>query len=505
MNSYRKKNLWKWLLFVVGSSIVIASFWYTSILVKRIADDERKKIEIWAQAIQQKARLMNYTSDFFKKIEQEERKRVEIWAEATRRIIEAGTADDLSFYSMIISGNTTIPVVLTDRNLRINAVKNVDFSTDSVGVLKGEMLKEFSKNAPIQINYGPITNYLFFKESKLFSELRVVINDLTKSFFDEVVVNSANVPVIITDSSKSEVYAFGGIDSLSLNDSVEVVKMIHEMESQNAPIIIRFDDQPSRYIYYRDSELLVRLQYYPIVQFAVIGAFLLVAYILFSISRRAEQNKVWVGMARETAHQLGTPISSLLAWIDFIPETEENKMYLDELRHDVARLTQVSERFSNIGSKPELTPNLIIPILQDSLDYIKARSPKSIQFSLNDSLPHDYQIAVNVNLFRWVLENLMKNSVDAIEHDEGKIELVVFELDRSLIIEVSDNGKGISKKMQRMVFNPGFTTKKRGWGLGLALCKRIITEYHRGKIILKQSIAGKGTTFKIVLKNKGAK
>lgn len=500
MNSYRRKNLWKWLLFVVGSSIVIASFWYTSVLVRRIADDERKKIEIWAQAIQQKARLMNYTNDFFKKIEKEERKRVEIWAEATRRIIEAGTADDLSFYSMIISGNTTIPVVLTDRTLRINAVKNVDFSGDTVPVLKGKLLKEFSKNAPIQINYGPITNYLFFKESKLFSELRNVINDLTRSFFDEVVVNSANVPVLITDSLKKKIYASGGIDTLKLNDNISIAAMVHEMEVQNPPIIIRFDDQPARFIFYKDSELLTRLQYYPIIQFAVIGAFLLVAYILFSISRRAEQNKVWVGMARETAHQLGTPISSLMAWIDFIPETSENKLYLDELRNDVSRLSQVSERFSNIGSKPELSSVEIIPVLNDSIDYIKARSSKTIRFTLNASIPDNYLIMLNINLFRWVLENLMKNAVDAIEHQEGTIDIAVFEMDKTLVIDISDNGKGIHKKMQKMVFNPGFTTKKRGWGLGLALCRRIITEYHKGKISLKSSTPGKGTTFRVVLK-----
>lgn len=500
MNSYRRKSLWKWLLFIVGSSIVIASFWYTSVLVRRIADDERKKIEIWAQAIQQKAKLMNYTNDFFKKIEKEERKRVEIWAEATRRIIEAGTADDLSFYSMIISGNTTIPVVLTDRNLKINAVKNVDFSTDTVSVLKGPLLKEFSKNAPIQINYGPITNYLFFKESKLFTELRNVINDLTRSFFDEVVVNSANVPVIITDSIRKNVYASGGIDTMKLKDSASVSAMIQAMEEQNPPIIIRFDSQPARLIFYKDSELLTRLQYYPIIQFAVIGAFLLVAYILFSISRRAEQNKVWVGMARETAHQLGTPISSLMAWIDFIPETPENKMYLDELRNDVSRLSQVSERFSNIGSKPELTHVEIVPVFNDSMDYIRARSPKTIRFTLNASIPDDYQILLNTNLFRWVLENLMKNAVDAIEHHEGRIDIAVFEMDRTLVIDISDNGKGIQKKMQKMIFNPGFTTKKRGWGLGLALCRRIITEYHQGKINLKSSIPGKGTTFRIILK-----
>lgn len=498
MDIYRRKALWKWLLFFSGSIIVFASLWYTDILVKKIAADERKKVGIWANAIEQKAHLVNYTNEFFKKIETEERKRVEIWAEATKRLINAGVNEDLSFYSQIIAGNNTIPVVLTDENFVINAVKNVDFSTDTVNVLEGELLKEFSVNPPIEVNYGPISNYLYYKESKVFTELREVLNDLTQSFFSEVVVNSASVPVIVANESGDSIYAFGNIDSLVFGNPDSRKELIQEMKTQNNPIVINFEGQGIKYIYYKDSYLLTQLRYYPIIQFLVIGAFLLIAYVLFSIARRSEQNKVWVGMAKETAHQLGTPISSMMAWADMLPENSDNEMIVSEIRKDIQRLERVAERFSKIGSKPELMKADLVSVLYESLDYIKARAPRKISFSM--LVPRDAHVFAhfNSNLLAWVIENLCTNAVDAMA-GEGTLSMNVFEQESLVIIDVSDTGKGIPKRRFKRVFSPGFTTKKRGWGLGLSLSKRIIEEYHHGKIFVKQSIPGKDTTFRIVL------
>lgn len=501
MDIYRRKALWKWLLFFSGSIIVFASLWYTDLLVKKIAADERKKVSIWANAIEQKAHLVNYTNEFFKKIETEERKRVEIWAEATKRLINAGVNEDLSFYSQIIAGNNTIPVVLTDENLVINAVKNVDFSTDTVEKLQGKLLEEFSVNTPIKVNYGPISNYLYFKESKVFTELRSVLNDLTQSFFSEVVVNSASVPVIVSNESGDSIFAFGNIDSLVFVNSESREELINEMKTQNNPIVINFEGQGVKYIYYKDSYLLTQLRYYPIIQFLVIGAFLLIAYVLFSIARRSEQNKVWVGMAKETAHQLGTPISSMMAWADMLPETNSSNEIVSEIRKDIQRLERVAERFSKIGSKPELSQSNLITVLYESLDYIKARAPRKILFSM--AIPRDSQVFAyfNSNLLAWVIENLCTNAVDAME-GEGKLSMNILEQETMVIIDVSDTGKGIPKRRFKRVFSPGFTTKKRGWGLGLSLSKRIIEEYHHGKIFVKQSVPGKETTFRIVLYNK---
>lgn len=498
MDIYRRKTLWKWGLFVIGALIVVASLWFSNILVKKIANEERKKVSIWANAIQQKAKLVNYTTEFFKKLEKEERKRVELWAEATKRLINAGIHEDLSFYTQIISENTTIPVVLTDENRNIIAVKNVEFSQDTVDILNGSLYDEFSQNTPILVNYGTIVNYLYYKESLLFSELRNVLNDLTESFFSEVVVNSASVPVIVVDSTRRNVFSFGNLDSTIVKDSVKLKDMLSEMESQNTPMQIDFEGEGTKYIYYKDSYLLTQLRYYPYIQFFVIGAFLLLAYVLFSITRRAEQNKVWVGMAKETAHQLGTPISSMLAWIDFIPEDDNNKMYLEELRKDILRLNNVSERFSKIGSIPELKNCDITEMIRDSVEYIRVRSSQKVNFSVEAPAKADMQVKLNKNLLSWVLENLLNNAVDAME-GVGDLNVVLIEDDKNVMIDVTDTGKGMTKSQYKAVFNPGYTTKSRGWGLGLALSKRIIEEYHKGRIFVKTSAPSKGTTFRIIL------
>lgn len=501
-NIYKQKVLWKWLLFFGGMLIVIASLIYTNSIVKKIAADERSSVAIWADAIQRKAALVNYTNDFFLKIEIEERKRVELWAEAIMRLIEADLNEDLTFYSKIIQGNTTIPVVLTDADLNIITAANVSFSTDSVRKLKDDLLLEFSQNEPIEVrdfHRGKIQNLLFYKESLLFSELRVVLQDLIDSFFSEIVTNNPGVPVIITDSTKNTVFAHGNIDSSFVTDKEWVKKTIRSMEAGNTPIVIDLHGMGKKYIYYQDSYLLTQLRYYPYVQFLIIGMFLLIAYVLFSISRRSEQNQVWVGMAKETAHQLGTPVSSLMAWLQLLREQDNSNPIVEELANDIIRLESITERFSKIGSLPDLEKQNLYLILEDSVNYMKVRCSSRILF--NHSGQTDAMIPLNKNLFGWVVENLMKNSIDAME-GEGELRVhSEYSPDmRYIYIDISDSGKGIPKSRQKLVFKPGFTTKSRGWGLGLTLAKRIIENYHNGKIFVKQSIQGKGTTFRIVLK-----
>jgi len=498
MDLYRNKKFWKWGLFFMGLLIVAASLLFTNNLVKKIASDERNKVNLWANAIQQKANLVNYTNEFFKKIQEEERKRVEIWAEATKQVISAGIDEDLSFYTQIISGNTTIPVVLTDRGHNILATKNVAFSTDSVKVLNGALLKEFSVNKPIVVQYDTMVNYLYYTESLLYSDLRKVLNDLTESFFSEVVINSANVPVLVLDSNKNKVITSGNISEEILQNPEQVRQLIDAMETQNKPIVIDFEGQGKKYIYYKDSYLLTQLRYYPFVQLFVVGLFLLVAYFLFNTTRKAEQNKVWVGMAKETAHQLGTPISSMLAWVDFIETDEKNKLYLEELKKDIHRLEAVSARFSNIGSAPELPATHLPACIYSSVKYIQARTSKKVQINVLFAENENIIIPLNENLFGWVMENLMKNAIDAME-GVGTITIQMNQSGKNVLIDVTDTGKGFSKSQYKAVFKPGFTTKKRGWGLGLTLSKRIIEEYHKGRLFVHSSVPGKGTTFRLLL------
>jgi len=495
---YIQKRKWKWLLLVFAFVIVVISLWYTNILVRKIAKDERQKVTTWVEAVQKKATLVRYTERFFEKLKTEERKRVQLWAEATKRLIEADNTEDLTFYSEIISDNTNIPVVLTNDKGNITATKNVDFNPDSIKTLSGSLKQEFSLYPPIIVNYGAKKSYLYYKDSKLFTGLRDVLDDLIKSFISEVVVNTASVPVIITDSSKSKMIAFGNIDSIKINDRNYANEMLSVMQTQNNPIVVELYGIGKSYVFYKDSFLLTQLKYYPFVQLIIIGLFLFVAYLLFSTSRNAEQNQVWVGMAKETAHQLGTPLSSLMAWVEILKMKNMDSATISEMEKDVHRFEIITQRFSNIGSLPKLEKQNIVKSVYDAIDYVIARSSKKVKFSVNISKDVEYNIPLNEPLFEWVIENLCKNAIDAMD-GEGKIDISVTEENQSVLIDITDTGKGIFKSKFKTVFKPGYTSKKRGWGLGLTLCKRIIETYHKGQIFVRNSTIGKGTTFRIIL------
>ncbi|MGD0709863.1 MAG: HAMP domain-containing sensor histidine kinase [Bacteroidales bacterium] len=498
INIYNLKQRWKWLLMAFAFAIVVTSLWYTNILVKKIARDERRNIQTWANAVEKRASLVRYTEEFFEKIKTEEQKRVELWADATRRLIVADNTEDLTFYSEIISGNTNIPVVLTDEDFKITAAKNVDFSTDSVKILSGRLKDEFSVYKPIIVVYGNKKGYLFYKESKLFTGLRNVLNDLINSFISEVVINSASVPVIITDSSKLKVIAYGNIDSVNVGNREYMNSMIAAMQTQNKPINIDLSGHGKSFVFYKNSYLLTQLKYYPVAQFFIIGLFLLVAYFLFSTSRKSEQNQVWVGMAKETAHQLGTPLSSLMAWVEILKMKNLDADTISEIEKDVRRFEIITQRFSNIGSLPKLETGNIITAVYDAVAYMQARTSKKVLFSINLPKETEYLIPLNEPLFEWVMENLCKNAIDAMD-GEGKIDIVMANENNHFIIDVIDTGKGIHKSKFKTVFKPGYTSKERGWGLGLTLCKRIIEIYHNGKIFVRASTIGKCTTFRIIL------
>jgi signal transduction histidine kinase len=270
------------------------------------------------------------------------------------------------------------------------------------------------------------------------------------------------------------------------------------MEGENTPIMVSFGEQGISYIFYKDSELLTIMKFFPIAQILIIAVFLAIAYLLFSYSRRAEQNRVWAGMAKETAHQLGTPLSSIMAWIELLKMREGNEEAVAEIEKDIERLEIITERFSKIGSEMKLDNNDIVEIISNSIDYLRPRTPKKINYIVN--LPEkEILLPVNGPLFSWVIENICKNAIDAMD-GSGTITVQLKEESRHVIIDFSDTGKGISITEQKAIFNPGYTSKKRGWGLGLSLSKRIIRDYHQGKIFVKSSVTGKGTTFRIVLR-----
>jgi signal transduction histidine kinase len=337
---------------------------------------------------------------------------------------------------------------------------------------------------------------VFYKDSRLFEELKKVFDDLEQSFISEVVTNAASVPVIYTDQDLN-VVDYGNLEKHVVEDERKLNQLIEQMRSQNEPIEIHLQDNQTNYIYYKDSDLLMQLKYYPFVQFAVIGLFAFIAYFLFSYSRREEQNRVWVGMAKETAHQLGTPLSSLLAWVEILKEQPVDPSLVNELSKDLVRLETITERFSKIGAQPQLNPILVSEALNTALSYIQSRSSAKIVF---DVAIQNKQLKAMVNqpLFDWVVENLSKNAIDAM-NGNGTLSFDVKEENEWVIFDVTDTGKGIAQKNKNAVFEPGFTTKQRGWGLGLSLVKRIVENYHKGKIFVKNSQLGKGTTFRLML------
>lgn len=319
------------------------------------------------------------------------------------------------------------------------------------------------------------------------------------------VLNDNNtIPVVVLDNDEN-VTDFRNvvINAKNYKDSLLYVSaMAKRLKSNKQNIRIQLSDASNEYIdvCYDDSLMLKRLALYPYVQLGVVMLFVVVAIFALLTSKRAEQNKVWVGLSKETAHQLGTPISSLMAWTTILKETYPDDDLLPEMDKDVKRLQLIADRFSKIGSLPEAVPVSLSEVLDHVIEYMDRRTSKTIQ--LKKVFPaDDIIIRLNASLFEWVIENLCKNAVDAMGGESGTITLRVETVGERAIVEVSDTGKGIKKKDMRNVFRPGFTTKSRGWGLGLSLAKRIVEEYHNGKIFVKSSELGKGTTFRIELKS----
>lgn len=378
---YKRKIRWKLILLIAAVLIGLSSLWYTRLLVKKISDEERKKVELWANA--------------------------------TKQLAHQNEGDgDVTFLFDVIKNNETVPVILTDENKNIITFRNLD----SIKALDPEYLK---------------------------AQLEV-------------------------------------------------------MKRHNNPIDIELLQGQKNYIFYKDSFLLTQLKYFPYVQLGIISLFIMVSYLAFSISRRAEQNQVWVGLSKETAHQLGTPISSLLAWIEYLKANHKDDKNILEFEKDVKRLELITERFSKIGSAPVLLQENIVEALENSVKYIKNRSPETVKFDIKYKEGQIIIAKINKPLFDWVVENLCKNAIDAMS-GEGSILFSISSENDFINIDVTDSGKGMHRSKFKTIFKPGYTTKARGWGLGLSLSKRIIENYHAGQIFVKDSEINKGTTFSIVL------
>lgn len=513
MNIYSRKQLWKIALFILAGCIFSGSLLYTNSIVRKVASEERQKAKLWVDAIQEKAKLVKNTNELFDQIKEEERRRSELWAKGIKELKSIKSPNqDISFLFEVVRNNETIPVILTDEQGNLINARNVDSSIVNHPDKVKQEIEEMAKvHPPIVIRISENNkNYLYYKDSRIFSELKEVIRDLVKTFITEVVVNSASVPVIYTDSAREHVIAHN-VEGVKAQDSLllspytdkKLWKAYNEMVDENQPVKVELADGQVNYIFYKESYLLKQLRYYPYIQFAAIGVFLIVAYVMFSTARKAEQNKIWVGMSKETAHQLGTPISSMMAWMELLKVKFPDEPTISEMERDIGRLLTITDRFSKVGSAPSLEPQDLKEVLDNAVGYLRKRLSKKVTMTVHADEGHPVIANINIPLFEWVIENITKNAVDAVDGN-GAIDFYISSAKGGkVVIDIKDTGKGIPKSKQKSIFKPGVTSKKRGWGLGLTLVLRIVEEYHNGKIYVKESSPQRGTTFRIVLEEGG--
>ncbi len=493
MNLYSKKQRWKIILIAFAVIIIGVTLWYSSSIARKVQTEERQKVKLWSEAIRKKADLVRVTDEAFQELAEQERKKVELWLQATKEMQK--DLSDYSFALTIIQNNKSIPLILTDKD--DHPITTANLTTESRDSLLLLINKWQEENQPIEITFaGNNSQKIYFTNSKKYFELQDRRNELIIAFNKDLVENTAMVPVIFIADSTKELIATN-LSEIDIKEYGDLNTLIAKMRLENKPIEVALTDNHLGKVYFLESLTLKQLRYFPVVMLIAIGIFLVVAYFLFSTFRRAEQNQVWVGMAKETAHQLGTPLSSLMAWIELLRIQGVEESSLMEMDKDINRLETVTDRFSKIGSETKLKEANFFDTLQKSVSYLQTRVSKKVVFSF-DCENKELKTALNIPLFEWVIENLTKNAVDAME-GVGSISYTVKEELGLIILEVADSGKGIPPAKLKTVFEPGFTTKKRGWGLGLSLAKRIVEEHHKGKIsVLKSS--EKGTTFRIELR-----
>ncbi len=389
------------------------------------------------------------------------------------------------------------------------------FKTDRMSLFTNYSLKQFFKFALLlmALSIGLFSLYytnnmvkkLSGEERKKISQWAEALKMLNTAdsqditFYANIIESNTTIPVILADGNT--ILGHRNLDSLNLKRKGYLEEYFEELKSKNEPIKIKIIEDIYQYVYYDDSTILRQLKSYPLYQLGIVGLFVVVSYFAFSYSRKSEQNQVWVGLARETAHQLGTPMSSLMGWLELMeaePSYANEETY-SEMRKDLDRLKVITDRFSKIGSTPILKKTDVNEALENAIQYMKIRSAETVSFIFNKPEVPAYA-NINIPLFEWVVENLCKNAIDAME-GKGVILFNVRQRNKVIVIDISDTGKGMPKSLFKRVFKPGFTTKKRGWGLGLSLVKRIIENYHKGQIMVKESIPNKKTTFRIILKH----
>ncbi len=478
----------KLILLTLTIGLALLALWQVQRVARAIRHEEEEKVLLWANAISQRAHMMEATQRFFEQATLDEHRKMQMYIDILQSFNDPDLTTDLRFslaYVHYIVDSSQTPIVITTAKDSIISVPQ-----ELAGQkMEGALLEEYSQNPPFRYMLWGMPMTLYYKESQYYTQLRQVLDDFTRSFLSDITQNSVKVPVLIIDSLDRRVLAYGNLNP----------KHVGQMHFRNDPIGITLPDGSRALVYYENTLLLRALQWLPLFYFFIAAVLVLVSYFLFRTARSAEQNRIWVGLAKETAHQLGTPISSLGGWLEYLQGKELTPQYAAELDKDLKRLETITQRFSKIGSLPELQEGDVREATLAAVAYLQGRTPRRVKF--NVAFPDDepFLAPLNSYLFQWVIENLCKNAVDAMD-GEGTISIVASQDARKIYLDIGDTGRGMTPSVQKHIFDSGFTTKSRGWGLGLPLARRIVNQYHRGRLYLKYSIPGQGTCFRIVLK-----
>lgn len=513
MNLYSNKQKWKIALMLIALVMVGATLFFSNTIVSKMGDRERERAKQWADAITKKLELVRLTDRTFTQLREKELKEMSLWIDATKEVSKATPLDQIPDYSFplkIINENKDIPVILLDNERNISGYINLDFDTSNIRKLhpelsQSELLAKFEdslralsdewklKNPSFTVEvYEDLFMTYVYSDSKEIVRLEKERDSLIHSFNLDLINNEGIVPVLLIDGETNEVIG-SNLEKEKISEK-NLAKTIADLKFQNDPLIIDFKNGERNILYFDASPELKQLQYYPYIIFFIIGLFVLIGYLIFSTFRKAEQNQVWAGMAKETAHQLGTPLSSLMAWVQLLETQNVDPMITKEMQKDVDRLEKVTDRFSKIGSGAKLEISDLNNTIIGVLDYLRPRISDKVSIEFRPGKP--VFVAHNAPLMEWVVENIAKNAVDAMENS-GKLSVNVHQTTGWVHIDITDTGKGISPNKLKTIFEPGFSTKQRGWGLGLSLVKRIVNEYHNGKVFVLESQVDVGTTFRI--------
>jgi signal transduction histidine kinase len=513
MNLYSNKQKWKIVLLIFALLLVGASLFVSNRIVSKVGERERERAEQWADAIRKKVELVKLTNSTFSQLREKERKKMELWIDATKEVSRASNLTAQVNYDLplkIISDNNDIPVIVVDNENIVSGFRNLDFDTTELRKAYPELnpselnslfedsliklSKSWSTKNPsftIEVYEGLFMTY-YYNDSKEIVRLENERDSLISSFNTDLINNEGLVPVLLIDEATKSVVGTN-ISTLDSGDE-SLEEVIARLEVVNKPIQIDINDKERSLLYYDNSPELKQLQYFPYIQFLLIGLFGLIGYLIFSTFRKAEQNQVWAGMAKETAHQLGTPLSSLMAWVQLLESQGTDKMITEEMQKDIDRLEKVTDRFSKIGSGAKLENAEISKTVSNIVTYLRPRISDKVD--VQTDIPGGIFALHNPSLIEWVVENICKNAVDAME-GEGHLKVSMSTEQNYVHIDIKDSGKGIPPNQYKRVFEPGYSTKKRGWGLGLSLVKRIVKDYHKGRVYVLESRIDEGTTFRI--------